>query len=251
MIACDDDLWEPEYISRLVSILNANPEIGLAYSNDDYVDIAGIRTQCPNLRGRKLYKVNNSKFSNFWNILVSRHIVPMIFGIFRTSVYKEALPFDTFDETIADVDNLFMLKFLTIAKVHSTNEILFHYRSKYRWADPDILTNYPKKEKLLSVWSYNLKHQLLFTKKILDLIGKSTFTGIEKNLLRCRAIYSLVRYFTIVKLRDIVSKSIKSSRRNTDYREDLSAIQRHDALLAMDNLSEKPYKSNKAISKEA
>ena len=231
MLACDDDLWEPEYISRLVSILNANPEIGMAYSNAAYVDTSGRKTQRPLLRGRKLCKSDSSKFSNFWKFLVYRQIVPMIFGLFRTPVYKEALPFDTFDETIADVDNLFILKLLTIAKVHSTNEILFHYRNKYRWADPDILSNYPKKSQFSQVGIYNLKHQLRFTKKILDVIEKSTFTGVNKTLLRGRTIYSLVRYFTIAKLRSVVAKVLKRNLPSND-RLDLSATQRHNALIS-------------------
>ena len=234
-LACDDDLWKPEYISRLVSILNANPEIGLAYSNAAYVDTSGRKTQRPILRGRKLYKSDKSKFSNFWKFLVYRHIVPMIFGVFRTPVYKEALPFDTFDETIADVDNLFILKFLTIAKVHSTNEILFYYRNKYRWVDPDLLLKYPKNSQFFQVGIYNLKHQLRFTKKILDVIEESTFTGVDKTLLRGRVIYSLVRYFTIGKLRSLVGKVLKRSQ-PSDNRDDLSAVQRHNALLSMKHL---------------
>lgn len=230
MLACDDDLWEPDFISTMVSVLEENPETGMAYSNADYVDIRGRLTNKSILRSKRLYGVDDSRYSNCCHFIVSKHIVPMIFGVFKTSVYMKALPFDTFDETIADVDNLFMFKLLTITKVMSVDRILFHYRDKHRWADPDILMNYPqKKTQIFQMLLYYLKHQHLFMKKIFDVIHASAFLPVEKSLLRKHAIYSFLRHGIILKLWSLINEVLKSK----NYSRDLSAVQRHNALLAM------------------
>lgn len=234
MLACDDDLWEPEYISKLVAVLDDHPEVGLAYCNFDYIDIKGVPTNKRSLRNNQFYKVDNSKFYNFWHYVGSRHIVAMIFGIFRAPEYRKALPFDTFDETIADVDNLFMLKFLSISKSHAIKDVLFHYRDKYRWADPDILTNYPKNSGPIMVWIYWVEHQLRFTRKILDVINVSDFSVLQKSLLWFRTVSFFVIRVTYWEFRAKVAQLLRKTVRTKPlvHTPDIPAAIRHKALLA-------------------
>ena len=214
-----------------MSILIANPEIGLAYSNADYVDVKGNFSNKPIVKQRKLYEKTNSKFANCWNLLVLRNIVPMIFGIFRTSNYKQALPFYTFDETMADVDNLFMFKFFLMSKVHCTNDILFHYRVRYRWADPDILVNFPKDNNPIKVWFYNFQHQLKFTRIITNAIEESVFPYFKKILLQYRALYAFLRYLTLGNIQNIVYKKLKRHFQPPSQIDHLAEV-RHKALVA-------------------
>ena len=83
----------------------------------------------------------------------------------------------------------------------------------------------------------------------MDVIEKSTSTGVGKTLLRGRAIYSLVSYFTIGKLRSLVDKVLKRSLPSDD-RHDRSAVQRHNALLSMKHLCGEISSSDKNEGKQ-
>ncbi len=234
MGACDDDLWEPDYVSRLVAVLEERPEVGMVYSNADYVDLDNNFTRRPILKKSKLYQRSGACFTNAWHYLVSRHVIPIVFGIFRTHLYRRTLPWDNFDETIADVDNLFIFKFLTRYKVHSVDEVLFHYRRKHRWADADGLPNYPKDHNPLAVWRYNLLHQLRFKKKIMEVIDMSPFSEASKAMLRLRAHYALVKYFTADKLRNLLSLRVRKHLAHSSHRADdmdHQGVVRHHALV--------------------
>lgn len=198
------------------------------------MDVKGVRTERRGLRNSQLYKVRNSKFHNFWHYVGSRHVVPMIFGIFRTSNFRKALPFDTFDETIADVDNFFMLKFLSISKSHAIDNVLFHYRDKYRWADPDLLTHYPKNNNPIRVWLYWVEHQLRFTRKILDVINVSDFSVLQKSLLWFRTVSFFVTRVTYRELRTKVAQLLRRAglTKTLMHTPDAPATIRHKALLA-------------------
>lgn len=41
MIACDDDLWTPNFLSVLVKYLQLHPDVGLVFPNAYYVDVEG------------------------------------------------------------------------------------------------------------------------------------------------------------------------------------------------------------------
>ena len=76
-----------------------------------------------------------------------------------------------------------MLRFLTLAKVHSVEETLFHYRSKDR--SYQYPPDYPgsKFQQML----YLIRHQLSVTMHIFEIINNSSFLMIEKNILRIYA----------------------------------------------------------------
>ncbi|GAB4507067.1 MAG: hypothetical protein Tsb0026_01140 [Sulfuricaulis sp.] len=233
MVACDDDLWASNFLSRLVNHLDENKGIGLVYSNGLYVDVnnrVGTKTF---LSGRQIYLSYYSCFSNFWNYLGTRRVVPILFGLYRSETYIRALPFDTFDETIADVDNLFMLKILAETRVHCINENLFFYRNKFRWADPDLLPSYPKDRNLIKVWFYDFRHQALFTRKIVDVIRSSGFTKNQKVVLKVRAQQCLFLHMTLRRFRSWIGNWLirLGLRHGVTQQRDVSAEIRHHALL--------------------
>ena len=100
MIACDDDLWAPSFLSVLVKYLQQHPNVGLAFPNACYVDVEGNRGTQRLLSKRNLYARGASPLANVWRYLGQRRVVPTIFGVYRSDAYLAALPFDTFDETI-------------------------------------------------------------------------------------------------------------------------------------------------------
>ena len=193
MIACDDDLWAPNFLSVLVKYLQLHPDVGLAFPNACYVDVEGNRGTQRLLPKRNLYARCDSPTANVWRYLGQRRVVPTIFGIYRSDAYLAALPFDTFDETIADVDNLFIIKLLLQSKVHGIDQVLFFYRNKFRGFNPATGQSWSD-----SWWLY-AGHQWRFLRKILELLSKSEVSYSESCLLRFRLCYTFLAIVTFLR----------------------------------------------------
>jgi glycosyltransferase involved in cell wall biosynthesis len=206
MLACDDDLWEPTFLGRCVEYLMAHPDVGLVFPNAAYVDAEGVKSGSRLLSGRDVYNEGYDRFSNFKRFLRHRRVVPPVFGLFRAEVMRAALPFDTFDETIADVDNLFILKIMTLTKVHCIDEVLFFYRSKFRAFEPSLQNAIAAAPGWLDVWLYYAKHQWNFTRKILPVIDAAPFTDAQKTSLRLRTYWTLIVFVTVMHIRPIAGR---------------------------------------------
>jgi len=206
MLACDDDLWLPSCLRTCVNFLRTHPEVGVVFPNAAYVDTDGIKSERRLLAGRDLYSERHERFGNFKRFLHHRRIVPPIFGVYRSNVMRAALPFDTFDETIADVDNLFFLKIITMTQIHCVDEVLFYYRSKFRSIEPALQSGIEANPSWFVVWTYSARHQLNFTSKILQLIDSAPFTGTQKTVLRFHAFSALLYFATLAQLRAAVSR---------------------------------------------
>jgi len=201
MIACDDDLWAPNYLSTLVKHLQQRPDVGLVYPNACYVDTEGHRGTQRLLAAQHLYACGDSHLANAWRYLGQRRVVPTIFGLYRSDAYLAALPFDTFDETIADVDNLFLIKLLMQTKVQGIDDTLFFYRNKYRGYDPSLATGSPKGTAGFQTWWFFLQHQRRFLVKIIQVVNESQLSWTAKWTLKMRAHYTFGVAVTILRLR--------------------------------------------------
>ena len=201
MIACDDDLWAPNYLSVLVKYLQQYPDVGLVYPNACYVDVEGNRGTQRLLTSRNFYARGDSFLANAWRYLGQRRVVPTIFGLYRSDAYLAALPFDTFDETIADVDNLFLINLLVHAKVQGIDEVLFFYRNKYRGYDPSLASGSPKGTSGFQAWLFFTQHQWRFLHKIIDILETSHMSSPAKCVLRMRARYTFGVAITILRVR--------------------------------------------------
>jgi glycosyltransferase involved in cell wall biosynthesis len=206
MIACDDDLWAPSFLSVLVKYLQLHPDVGLAFPNACYVDIEGNRGTQRLLSKRNLYARGDSPLANMWRYLGQRRVVPTIFGVYRSDAYLAALPFDTFDETIADVDNLFLIKLMARTKVHAIDEVLFFYRNKYRGYDPSLASGSPKGESAFYAWWFFAQHQWRFVKKIAEVVDGARLNWIMKQILRIRSWYTFLIVITVLRLRALIGR---------------------------------------------
>lgn len=206
MIACDDDLWAPNFLSVLVKYLQQHPEVGLAFPNACYVDVEGKRGVQRLLSRRHLYARGDSPFRNVWRYLGQRRVVPTIFGVYRSDAYRAALPFDTFDETIADVDNLFLIKLMTQTQVHAIDEPLFFYRNKYRGYDPSLASGNPKGTSALHAWWFFTQHQWRFVHKIVQVLKESRLPGIVQAGLRVCAYSTFLLAITVLRVRAFIGR---------------------------------------------
>lgn len=233
MIACDDDIWEPAYLEETVAELMAHPELGIAYTNARYVDVEGRRGTRSLISGRAVYLRQHSRTANAAHYVLTRRVLPMVFGVFRSEVYLRAIPFDTFDETIADVDNLFVFKVLLDTPVHCVDRILFHYRNKFRWADPDVLKDYPRRIAWFNVWLYDAKHQYRFLCKLLVAASASRLRLPAMLLVNSAACLSFLHYIGPVRIRAGIGRLLTKLglREGVAQSRDAAADVRHAALV--------------------
>lgn len=210
MIACDDDLWTPNFLSVLVKYLQRYPDVGLAFPNACYVDVEGNRGTQRLLSKRHLYARADSPLANVWRYLGQRRVVSTIFGLYRSEAYLAALPFDTFDETIADVDNLFLIKLMVQTKVHAIDEVLFFYRNKFRTMEAGALKRYPSDKRWYKVWRYDSQHQLRFLGKVFEVLDLAECSRLSKEILRCRAVYACALYMSVFRLKTALGKVMVS-----------------------------------------
>ena len=129
MLVGDDDVYQPEYVSRLIAELERRPEIGLCYSDFGYVREDGT----PVAGGTSVFlDASSSRARNLAAHLLKRPVLPMIMGIFRTEVVRRSLPFVSFGPMLGGVDLVFMARALSQARAHSVRGVLFRYRIKDR-----------------------------------------------------------------------------------------------------------------------
>lgn len=200
MIACDDDLWEPHFLSVLVQYLQQHPDVGLVYPNACYVDVEGNRGAQRLLSARHLYARSDSSLANAWRYLGQRRVVPTIFGLYRSDAYLAALPFDTFDETIADVDNLFIIKLMLQTRVQGIDEVLFFYRNKFRGYNPATGQSWSDS------WFLYAQHQWRFLRKIPELLNTSNISYAESALLQFRSCWTFLAMITFLRARSWLGK---------------------------------------------
>ncbi len=196
MFACDDDLWDSNYISSLVRVLKENSHIGVTYSMMQSVNENGITR--PNKFNKSLQLYGDSKVKNIKRYLFKRSVVPMIFGVFKTQLFKDALPFKPFDKTLYDVDNLFMLRVLSLTPVRCVKDTNFYYREKDRTVSKEGSTDskirgvFPKNRVLLV--AFEIKHQFLFLIEFIKDNSKSYLSRAERINVLIYGIISFIFY---------------------------------------------------------
>jgi len=199
--ASDDDLWEPSFIEALITPMQEDPSIDLVFCDCMWIDTDDVVFGRRFLNRHERTTLGNGPFRFWWTYLMRRNVVPVIFGLYKTSAWRASIPFKTFDISIADVDNLFVLKFAAQNKIAIVPRVLFKYR--YRDRDIKSLANVPDfrgKASNLNLYLYALRHQVRFTNEIFAVLSASKFSFREKVLLRLRVIYSfgiqlLVKYW--------------------------------------------------------
>lgn len=209
MYACDDDVWDSKFVESLVGCLEGDLTIDLAYCNACYVDVDGNRGRRRLLASRgDIRRVSDAPFWNFWHFVRRRRIVPMLFGVYRTTALRDALPFDTFDETIADVDTLFLLEFMSGHRPHYVDGVLFWSRAKYRAFVPELIEGLRENPTAFDLWLYQARHQWRLRRKIHDVIARSPFSRPTRVLLHLRSDHAFVYAITWARVRAAVGASL-------------------------------------------
>lgn len=146
MFVCDDDVYETEYLEKLVSRIKKT-NASLCYSN--YYHITG--------KGEKLAAPNSPIYSghipkNARNFILKRNCIPLFFGVYRTSSVKRLFKnFGRIDRHW-NHENYFLISILLECKIDYVNDRLFSYRQKAR---PEIYVkrNWIRKKSLPELFS--------------------------------------------------------------------------------------------------
>lgn len=191
MVANDDDLWHPTYIEKMVSYMETHPDASMCYSNGTFVDVQNNIIGPINTTDEYIYSHNNSPISNFSTYILKRNPIPLAFGLFRSEVYSDVLPFEDFDNLKANVDNLFVAKFfLKGYRCHYVNELLFSYRRKERSLNPRKISDMPSIDKPLEIWTYYITHHYKFYIETLKKVDNSHCTQKREYYMRAVALQS-------------------------------------------------------------
>jgi len=170
MVANCDDLWNHYYIESLFELFTTHPEIDMIYSNGTFVDHNSIDGN-PLLQDTR-FTYNHDMEHNFCLSIQHRNVIPLLFGIFKTTTYQNTLPYTPFDDITANVDNLFLAKFfLSDYKALLYNKPLFHYRDRPRNLHEKIIDGMPTNPIL--IWVYYIRHQLRFYKAVIQYIPQN------------------------------------------------------------------------------
>lgn len=194
MIANDDDVWDKNYIATLINYLQNHKDVDLCYSNGQYVDINGHKLNQLVPSNKYVYSIEDFSYSNFLKFLRLRNIIPIAFGLYKTKVFKDTLPYHKFDNLKANVDNLFMMKFfLRNHRVDFINKDLFYYRRKIRALDPSKVINMPPLTHPVDIWSYYGIHQINFHLQTLKLVNKNVHNNFFKMLAKNQSLASCIK----------------------------------------------------------
>jgi glycosyltransferase involved in cell wall biosynthesis len=217
MIACDDDVYAPTYVSKLMTLMNADPSVGLAYSSYAYISPDGMRVPA-NFKRKYLLTRRNSRRQNFMHYLLHRNPIPIVFGLIRANVHKDALPYyRRVDERRWDHDNLYLLRLFSLTRVDSTDEVLFFYRQRDReklYRDRGQLA--PSSSKWQD-YVEDLLHQVRLTGVVREIIDNAPFSYLERKFLRLYAVSILLLNFKRLtrRLIPIRFRGLRGARRRT------------------------------------
>ena len=135
MMAADDDMWEPSYISKLINIMESDKSIVLAFSVIDSIDEDGKQIRVY----PKILKLSSSEtiFKRLFKFIMfeeSDGKANLIYGIMRLNRVKEIGGFNkSLGEFAPDV--LWLFSMLFKGNFYLIDELLFHKRRSLEWHD--------------------------------------------------------------------------------------------------------------------
>ena len=129
MWAAHDDLWEPEFVSELIKLLEDNNNINLAFCDFDF--IKGDNNEERFKVYDPSYFYFDQKEDLYMRLKVSIHqnLAMFIYGINRTNVLKESRGF-SYSEGDYAWDNLFLTKLAFNSRFIFHPKILYHKRER-------------------------------------------------------------------------------------------------------------------------
>ncbi len=132
-IVNDDDTWDNRYFEILITVLESNPSISLAYTNGRYLSPSGKRLGRIDTKRNLIYSSSSTCETNFHNYLKYRNPFPISFGLFRRKSFIESYPSRVFDSYGMNLDNIFIANFIRCGNsISHLDSDLFFYRNKKR-----------------------------------------------------------------------------------------------------------------------
>ena len=208
MIACDDDVYDPKYVSRLMERMTAEPALGVVYASHAHIYPDGERKPVATPRSF-FFSSRTSPARNFATYLRYRFPVPLVFGIVRADLHRKALPyFVRVDENGWDHDNLYVLRLLSLAPAMGIPEVLFYYRQRDRSAYIPRIEGGP-----LTHFYRKALHQVAVSEMVSRIIAGGTFSPAERARLRAYnawvcAVYCTHKYLTNTPLAERVKRPL-------------------------------------------
>lgn len=230
MIVNDDDIWESTYLERAVTYLNANPDVDLVYGTALFINIHNLLTGDHTPSQAELYDESVSAHDRLLRYLRLRNVIPINFGLFKTQVFKNILPYEDFDTLKSNVDNVFMSKFFLLGyKATYLPDMLFFYRRKRRKITPSLFApNMPQLDRPNALWLFYVNHQILFFRKIISMIEKSEsapiFSKSRQRILQTfieQSVFELFGLTQELKKQELHAESRKLKRVIAYYRDTL------------------------------
>lgn len=181
-IVNDDDLWDPEYLKRMLQQFEMNKDIDLVFSNARSIDLEGRLGR--ELVNKEFLSALSSSMSTEEAVQVYffyRSVIPTMFGLFKRESFMNSLPMSSFDALGANTDNRFMLQFLSKGfQMKYLDEVLFYYRSR-----PRKITGFELDEAstanqaMINLIKRYIQHQLEFYLFAAGLVDDKRFNRIE------------------------------------------------------------------------
>jgi hypothetical protein len=143
MWACDNDIWERQYIRRCVEALEGDPSAVLCYSSTNLIDEEG------NSQG--VYRDNfrldqEDRWQRYLTMISMISLCNCFFGVIRTEALKTTNLMFRDWHSVGSCDNILLCELVLKGPFIQLPEVLFHRRRVDRAEDPE--RRYARIEKL-------------------------------------------------------------------------------------------------------
>lgn len=128
MFACDDDFYDPKYISEIIESL-FKEDLDLVYTD---FQLFSDNEYYYNNSSKPIYG-KTSHYLEAGSFLLRRNCIPLFFGIFKASHLRNSMKyFRMVDNYGFNHENLMLFHFILNNKIKFIDKILFNYRDKER-----------------------------------------------------------------------------------------------------------------------
>ncbi len=131
----DDDIYEHDCLASYIERMMESKDIILVFSDYSWIDAAGEKYKSE-MREDHYMLLNDSLYKNMHKLMRYASVLPIIMGMFKTSVCKNALPFPNYTKGLKEftggIDLCFLWKVIARGKIDSIQRPLFSYRIKDR-----------------------------------------------------------------------------------------------------------------------
>lgn len=210
MVACDDDWYDPYYVSSLLNILVNHPEVGLAYSGMGLIDSEGYKSAAPPI---DFLSRTNTPSDNLRGYLAKRDPAPIVFGLVRTHLHLDALKYyKRPDDRGWNHDNLYLMRLMSQARIEGVKNVLFYYRQQDRRALYEKRRQYYQPANPLLRYVNHILHQWSVKKAAEKIIDDSSFSPSIKRNLKYSNFCAFLSYIQFKYLREFIKDSASNWR---------------------------------------